>query len=553
MLSAVGYVSGVNSALEAAHDAHRRHDWFRAHDAFTLARAADALAVADVEAFADTAWWLGRNDEALALYEEVYRLHVNAGLVPQAARMAMGIGFLSFLRGEAAVGSGWIGRARRLIRDAPECVEHGYLLAMEMEGATAAGDFTGAVEQARQVQAIADLYRDTTLTALGLVGEGIALVKQGRVDEGLSVLDEAMLPVRAGEVEPSFVGNIYCQMMAICHELADLPRARTWTEVTERWCAGFPSAVMFAGICRIHRVQLMQVQGLWRDAEREAQRVCEELAAMNVFVVAEGHYEVGEIRRLRDDPVGAEAAYRLAHQLGREPQPGLAMLRLAQGRLDAATAAIRTALTADGGNRLTRAPLLAAQIEIALACDDVTTAATASAELHEIAAAYRSVGFEASSHQARGAVLLAQGRPVEALAALRDACRRWLELDAPYDAARVRVLLAGAYTALNDPGAAALELDAATLTFEALGAGADARMLEQLRRRPAFPGGLTAREAEVLTYVAAGRSNRDIATSLVISEKTVARHLSNIFTKISVSSRTEAAAYAFTHGLAPRG
>jgi DNA-binding NarL/FixJ family response regulator len=229
------------------------------------------------------------------------------------------------------------------------------------------------------------------------------------------------------------------------------------------------------------------------------------------------------------------------------------MLRLAQGRLDAASAAIRTALTAGGGNRLARAPLLAAQIEIALACDDVATAAAGSAELDEIAGVYRSVGFQASSRQARGAILLAQGRPAEALPVLRDACRRWLELDAPYDGARVRVLLARAYTGLHDADAAALELDAAAAVFDALGAGFDARMLARLRGGPESPGGLTAREAEVLTYVAAGRSNRDIAASLVISEKTVARHLSNIFTKISVSSRTEAAAYAYTHGLAPRG
>lgn len=537
----------MTTALENAREAYRRHDWVSAYDSFHAAREQAALAVDDLVMLADAAWWLGRTDETLALTDEIYRYRLDRGEVAPAARLAMEIGFLSYLRGDVAVGSGWIGRARRLLRDEPETVEQGYLLSIEVDEALSTGDFETAIARARRVQSIADLFRDPTLSAVGLVGEGTALVKQGRVSEGLSLLDEAMLPVMAGQVEPSFAGNLYCQLMQLCHELADLPRARRWTEATERWCAGFPAAVMFAGICRVHRAQLLRVAGDWGEAQRQAAQACADLATMNVSVVAEGQYQLGEICRLRDDRAGAESAYRLAHELGRDPQPGLALLRLAQGRVEAAAAAVRTALAAQVADRLARARLLAAQVEITLVEGDLATARAASDELTNIASGYP--GFVASARQAAGAVLLATDQPGEALPTLRDASRRWQAVDAPYELARVRVLLARAYTALADPDAADRELDLAAAVFDTLGAVADAREVARLRPRAALPDGLTEREAQVLARVAAGASNREIAATLVISEKTVARHLSNIFTKINVSSRTEAAAYAFTHGL----
>ena len=387
---------------------------------------------------------------------------------------------------------------------------------------------------------------------MGLVAEGIALVKQGRVTDGMAVLDEAMLPVRAGEVEPGFAGNIYCQLMGVCHDLADLPRARQWTEATQSWCDSFPSAVMFVGICRVHRAQLMQVDGRWPEAEQEAALVCTELARLNVAAVAEGHYQVGEIRRLRGDASGAEEAYRLAHEFGRSPQPGLALLWLAEGRPEAARAAIRSALAEQTPGRLERARLCTAFVEACLAVDDVNAADAAAVELGEIAARFDSPGFAAAAAQASGMVQLARGRADGALPALRRACRSWLDLDAPYETARVRVLLARAYRDLDDADAATLELDAATAAFATLGASVDIRRADRLRGTSRLPAGLTAREVEVLARVAAGASNRDIATALVISQKTVARHLSNIFSKLGVTSRTEAAAFAFTHGLTSR-
>jgi DNA-binding NarL/FixJ family response regulator len=245
---------------------------------------------------------------------------------------------------------------------------------------------------------------------------------------------------------------------------------------------------------------------------------------------------------------GRPAPGRAVHR--RDPQPGLALLRLAQGRAATAAASIRTALTAVVHDRLARAQLCAAQVEIALAAGDHGTAARAGEELTRTASTYGSSGLEAAALQARGAVLLAEGRAEAALPTLRAACRRWTELDAPYDAARVRLLLARAYRALEDGDAALRELDEAGAVFERLGATLDAREVAALQGRPALPGGLTGREAEVLALVAAGRTNREIAEALVLSHKTVARHLSNIFAKLGVTSRTQAAAYAFEHGLA---
>ena len=537
-------------ALDAARDAYRRNDWAGARDGFGAARAAGELAAADLDALADAAWWLGDFDQASAVLEEAYRRHLDEGRPGPAAMAAIGVAVNHFLRGDGVVGSGWVGRAQRLLRDQPEHTEHGYLLYLELEGALGGGEADAVVATAGRVREIGRRHADRNLVAGGDLFEGRALVKQGRMAEGMALLDEAMLAVLSGELDPGWAGNIYCHLMAAFHELADVRRAAEWTEATSRWVAGLPPAVLFTGICRVHRSQVLERRGDWAEAEREAALVCRDLADLHVAGAAEGHYQLGDIRRLRGDLAGAEAAYRHAHELGRDPQPGLALLRLAQGRTATASASIRAALTAVTHDRLGRARLCAAQVEVALAAGDTETAGRASEELGQTASTYGSSGLEAAALQARGAVLLAGGRADAALPTLRAACRRWKELDAPYDAARVRLLLAGAYQALGDADAAARELDAAEVVFRRLDATLDAGEIAARRGRAALPGGLTGREAEVLALVAAGRSNREIAASLVLSPKTVARHLSNIFAKLGVSSRTQAAAYAFEHGLA---
>ncbi len=536
--------------LQAARAAYAQRDWAAARDGFAVARADRDLDTADLAALADAAWWLGRNDESLATSEVVYRRHVDGGAPGTAADVALGLGFLWMLRGQGSIASGWFSRAHRLLTDLPECPTHGMALFIDVEGALASGDLDGAMVLAGRIRGIADRFDDRALAAAGLVCEGRTLIRMGQVAAGVALLDEAMLPVLAGEVPPELAGNIYCQLMSEWHELADLRRAREWTAATERWCATFTSAAMFVGICRVHRVQLLQVAGEWLRAEQEASRACADLADLNVFAVGEAFYQIGEVRRLRNDLAGAEDAYRRAHELGQDPQPGRALLRLAEGRPDVALASIRTALDAESVDRFRRARLLTAQIDIALAAGALDVASAATDELETIATDFGSWGFITSARHARGAVLLALGRPSEALPVLRDAYRRWHDLDAPYLAAQVRTLLGQVYAALGDDDSAALELDAAGTVFTRLGAVADARRAAELNGRPDLPGGLTAREVEVLSCLAAGRSNRDIAAALVISEKTVARHLSNIFTKLGISSRTAAAAYAYEHGLA---
>jgi DNA-binding NarL/FixJ family response regulator len=547
-------VEDAGGALEAARDAYRRHDWAGARERFTAARAAGELAAADLDALADAAWWLGDVDEASAVLEAACRRHLDEGRPGPAAMAAMGIAVNHFLRGDGVLGSGWVGRAQRLLRDQPEGPEHGYALFLELEGGLAGGDAAAVAGAAARVRDLGRRYADPNLVAGGDLFEGRALVRQGRMAEGMALLDEAMLAVLSGQLRPEWAGNIYCHLMAAFHELADVRRAAEWTEATGRWLAGLPAAVLFTGICRVHRSQVLQLKGAWAQAEREATLVCQDLAELHVAAVAEGHYQLGELRRLRGELAGAEDAYRQAHRLGRDPQPGLALLRLAQGRAATASASIRAALAAVSADRLARARLCAAQVEIALAAGEPEVAGRACEELQQTASTYGSSGLEAAALQARGAVLGAGGRPEAALPTLRAACRRWQELDARYEAARVRLLLAAAYRALGDGDAAMRELDEAEAVFGRLGAGPDAaRAAAALHGRPALPAGLTGREAEVLALVAAGRTNREIAETLVLSHKTVARHLSNIFAKIGVTSRTQAAAYAFQHGLAAPG
>jgi ATP/maltotriose-dependent transcriptional regulator MalT len=301
-------------------------------------------------------------------------------------------------------------------------------------------------------------------------------------------------------------------------------------------------ASLYPGICRVHRVELMQIRGEWDVAENEALEACEAMAGIDVFVVADGFYEIGEIRRRRGDLVGAEEAYTRAHDLGRDPQPGMALLRLAQGKLDAAGASIASALHAAGTNRLARAPMLAAQVEIALAQGDVASARAAAAELSATATTFGSAGLRAAAHRCEGAVALGENQAVAALAQLRLAVGVWQELDAPYEAARTRLLLADAYDALDDPDAAERERAAAEACFVRLG-------VRRESDATAIDTPLSAREVDVVRLIAAGKTNKDIASELFLSEKTVARHVSNIFTKLGVSSRSAATAYAFSTGL----
>jgi DNA-binding CsgD family transcriptional regulator len=365
-------------------------------------------------------------------------------------------------------------------------------------------------------------------------------------------LDEAMVAATAGELSPIVTGLVYCSVIAYCQELYELRRAQEWTDALTRWCEQQPDMVAHTGRCLMHRAEIMELQGAWRDALEEARQAVERLAQGALNQVAAGHalYRQGEIHRLRGKLAAAEEAYREASRCGCEPQPGLALLRLAEGNDDAAAAAIRR-VVGETTEQLKRAGLLPAYVEIMLALGDVEEAHSACRELEEISARYGSTVLGAMSAQARGAVALAQGDARAALVALRRAWQVWQELEAPHEVARVRVLLGLACRALGDDDTATLELEAARGVFAQLGAAPDLVRVDSLIRRapPIDAHRLTPRELQVLRLVAAGKTNRAIAADLVLSERTVDRHVSNIFTKLGMSSRAAATAYAYEHRL----
>lgn len=550
------YACGDVSALQDARDAYAARSWSRARTLFEGAlTAGDDLTGDDLYQLSDAVWWEGDNERTLLWGEAAYRRYVDESNWRRAAMAATDMALVHFLRGDETVGSGWISRAQRHLKGEDEAAEHGWLIyLLDVEGAldgvitpNEEASYASILDASRRVQELGRRHGDRTLEAVGILGEGRVLVKVGRVRDGLALLDEALLAALSDELNPVWAGNIYCHLMAAAHELAEVRRARDWTEATTRWLDALPAAVTYRGICRVHRSQVHQLAGDWDSAEEEARRVCEELAGSHRSATAEAHYQVGEIRRLRGDIESAGDAYERAHLLGRDPQPGLALLRLAQARMRAAHASISSAVVGET-RPLVRARLLAAQVDIALACREQSEAERACEELEGIAAAYRSSGLDVAARHARGSALLAAGRSQDALSVLRDACQRWTDLDAPYDCARVRVLLARTYRALGDEDAVRRELDAAERTFARLGAATDLDAVSELRRQT-LPGGLSTREAEVLALVAAGKTNREIASVLVVSHKTVSRHLSNIFTKLGVRSRTAAAAFAFEHDL----
>jgi DNA-binding CsgD family transcriptional regulator len=526
--------------------AYRGREWQAAYDALS---GCDGLSASELDMLADSAHWVGRPDETIDAYQRAYELHLADGEGRRAALSAFMTAVFLRLRGESAPADGWQSRAMRILADESEGAEHGYPLYLEVAGLMGS-DLDAAGAGARRMQELGRRFGDDTLVALGIFFEGRVLVKQGRVADGLALLDEAMLAALSDRLRPMWTGAIYCGLLDACHELVDLRRAHEWTAATSRWCSPLPVASLYPGICRVHQAEMLQLQGSWEAAEAEALGACEDMVRIDVFAVAGGWYEVGEVRRVRGDLDGAEEAYRNAHELGRDPQPGLALLRLAQGRIEAASSSIATALATFGGSRLERAPLRAAQVDIALAAGDLELAAEAAADVADTAAHFESAGLRAVGLRVGGSVALARKEGVTALASLRGACTAWNELDAPYEVARVRVLLAEAHALLGDDDGAERERAAARACFERLGAVADLHALDGPgASRAADAHGLSPRELEVLALVAGGRSNRDIAGTLFLSEKTVARHVSNIFTKLGVSSRAAATAYAYEHGL----
>ena len=543
----------ANADLERGRASYAARAWVDAYESLSGADEATPLGAHDLELLARSAYMLGRDDDYVNGLERAHHAHLGSGEVLAAVRCAFWIGHNLMFRGETSPAAGWFARAQRLVEgEDPDCAERGYLLIPVWLEQMAGGDYEAGHSTAAEAAAIGERCGDQELVAIAVMEQGRALLRQGQTLEGLRLVDETMVAVTTGELSPIVAGLIYCNTIGFCQSVYELRRAREWTAALTRWCSQQPDMVAHNGLCLVHRAQLMTLGGAWGDALEELSRLGDRFTegVLNQRALGHAAYQQGEIHRLQGEFEAAEAAYRQANRFGREPQPGLALLRLAQGNGDAAAAAIRRAV-GEITQLLQRAALLPAYVEIMLATGDVEVARTACRQLEQVSERHGGGALDAMSAQAWGAVALSDGNHEAALVALRRASKAWQELDAPYEAARARVLVGLACRGLGDEDTADLELEAANGVFMELGAAADLAWVDSLSGGavPADTHTLTMRELEVLRLVAAGRSNRQIASALVISEHTVARHLQNIFAKLGVSSRTAAGAFAFEHDL----
>jgi len=482
--------------------------------------------------------------ECLQLTESAHRDFLATGHLDRAAAQALDLGGMLAMRGEPALASGWLGRARRLLADQPVGRIHGLLWYIDLSMALEEGRLDEADRLAIQLRRLGDEHGDESLVALGYLGAGLADLRRARVPEAFGLLEEAMLRVVGGGVSPDWAGHIYCTIVSACLAVADLNRARQWSEAAHRWLEDISAAVMFTGVCRAHDVELMVAEGAWVAAAQQADLVVAELRELNVEAAAEADYQHGECHRLRGDLDSAQTFFERAASLACDPQPGRALLLLARGDGESGWSEVSDAVVRGSADPFRCARLLRAQVEIGVATGRSDGAATAARRLRTLADDFGTPGFVAWADHAAGVVALAAGRLRDALEPLLLAVAGYRGMRAWYDAASAESRLADVHGLLGDAAAEREHREAAQTVLRRLGVDAE--------RQPAIApptGGLTARELEVLRRVAAGLSNRDAARALSISEPTVRRHLANIYLKLGVGSRTAAAAWAHEHGL----
>lgn len=460
--------------------AYERHAWREAYDHFVAADAAGPLSAADLTTYADAAWWIGEATASLTIRERAYADYVAAGDQQAAAVAALRLSGEYARRRAFASSTSWHRRAARLLEGDMTSAAHGTLVLHRAVAASAQGDAEAALSLAQEALAIGERAGDGDLQALSLMQVGLLRVASGDVREGMTLVDEATIAAVSGELSLMATGQVYCQTIVACRDVGDYARAGDWTDAAHRWCdrqsvGGFP------GICRVHRAEVIALRGEFARAEQEARLASEELTKWEMRpVIGEALYEIGYIRLRIGDLPAAEEAFRQAHESGQSTEPGLSLIRLAEGKAAVANASLREALDVERA-RPGRLRLLPAQVEAAVAAGDLATARAAAEELEALAAVFDTVAAHATAKTARGRVLLAEGSAADARRTLAGALARWQDIDAPYEAARTRVLIAGAAGALGDADTARLELQTAKTTFERIGARRDARIAaEQL-------------------------------------------------------------------------
>ena len=541
---------GVVDDLVRARRTYEKGDWASAFAAWSEVDD-DLLTDDDLAGLAMAAYLVGHYDAGIHALQRCFHARVADGRLAAAARCAFWLGMASANAAERAVAGGWAARARRLLDELDEdVVERGYLRILDMFGHISRGEYPQIAECAGDITEYGRRFDNADLLAMGLSSQGRVSLYQGAVPQGLALFDEAMIGIAAKEVSPPLAGEVYCSMIEGCQEVSDFGRAAQWTAALSRWCDAQPGLLTFTGQCAVHRGQIMKLQGAYCEALEEFAAAAERYRALGTLGAAGlAHAERGDVLRLQGRYAEAETAYEQASDHGFEPQPGLALLWLARGRTDAARAAV-IRLLAETELPPQRSRLLPSAVEVLLVTGETERARSAAQELREIADSFRCTALLATSAQVDGRLALETGDPAGALPYLRKASQTWAALQCPYEVARTRVLIGRACAAHGDTESSAREYEAARRLFAELGAAPALDELTVLCAPAHAPGALTDREIEVLRLVAAGKSNAQIATTLVLSQRTVARHLSNIFTKIDVPSRTAAAAYAYEHGLA---
>ena len=540
------------TVLAEADDSYVRHAWKEAYEQLSAADGDAPLDAEHLERLAVAAHCLGKNDDSVAAWSRAFTAHLDQGRTEQAALDAAWCAFSLLTRGEFALGSGWLGRAQALCEENElDCTARWFAHGQMAAGTMFEGNYVDALPMFEEVQRSADRLHEPNVMTLSRMGRGQCLTLLGRPAEGLRLLDEVMVMLTTDNLSPLVAGLAYCAAIESCQQSLDVRRAQEWTAALTHWCDQQPDLVPYRGNCLVHRAEILTLHGAWPEAFEQAQQARDWLDdGIGGPTLGGAYYQLGELHRLRGENADAEAAYKQASQHGQETQPGLGLLRLAQGHVGSATAALRRALD-ETAAAPARALLLAAMVEVALTADDLADARTVADDLGRLARDVDAPLLTAHAGHSDGAVTLAEGDAHRALGLLRAAWSVWHELEAPYEAAKARVLIGSACRALGDEETAEMEYDAARWVFQELGAAPDVARVEKLSRRASrqAPGGLSLREVQVLRLVAAGKTNRAIADELFLSEKTVHRHLSNIFVKLDVGSRAAATAYAFHHSL----